>query len=90
MSIAEWSSSREYAKRIHPFQRANYECIFQNELGALLSLSDRRNINQDTVSTIKAACEQMAEQIVEQSKNWDIRSEDSQEMLDEIRGKKIY
>lgn len=62
----------------------------KNEIGALLSLADRKNINQDTVSTIRAACEQMAEQIVEQSKNWHIRSEDSQEMLDEIRGKKIY
>ena len=64
--------------------------MLKTELGALLSLADRKNINQDTVSTLRAACEQMAEQIVEQSKNWHIRAEDSQEMLDEIRGKKIY
>lgn len=76
--------------RKNPFQRANYECLFQNELGALLSLSDRKNINQDIVSIIRTACEQIAEQIVEQSKSWHIRAEDSQEMLDEIRGKKIY
>ena len=64
--------------------------MLKTELGALLSLSDRKNINQDTVSIIRTACEQMAEQIVEQSKNWHIRAENSQEMLDEIRGKKIY
>ena len=64
--------------------------MLKTELGALLSLADRKNINQDTVSTLRAACEQMAEQIVEQSEGWHIRSEDSQELLDQIRGRKIY
>ena len=38
----------------------------KNEMGALLSLSDRKNINQDTVSIIRVSCEQLVQAVVEQ------------------------